>query len=121
MCLPKESDGRLRFLDDDEIDALLAAVPEPLPTIINKPEALQLQTTDVDLARGLLTVQAAYAKQQLGGWRSLKMVERYPHRSPSHKAGAVERIAGRLSAKFPNAIPKLADAHHRRRAASALQ
>ena len=29
------------------------------------------------------------------------MVERYPHRSPSHKAGAVERIAGRLSAKSP--------------------
>jgi site-specific recombinase XerD len=34
--------------------------------------------------------------QELGGWRSLKMVERYAHLSPSHKAQAVERLA-----KFP--------------------
>ena len=31
--------------------------------------------------------------QELGGWRSLKMVERYAHLSPSHKAEAVERLA----------------------------
>jgi integrase len=31
--------------------------------------------------------------QELGGWRSLKMVEHYAHLSPSHKAEAVERLA----------------------------
>jgi integrase len=30
--------------------------------------------------------------QELGGWRSLKMVERYAHLSPSHKAEAVARL-----------------------------
>jgi len=69
--LPKESAGRLRFLDDDEQTALLAAAPEPLRTIILvgihtglriKSEALQLQVVDVDLVRGLVTVPAAYAK-----------------------------------------------------------
>jgi site-specific recombinase XerD len=40
--------------------------------------------------------------QDLGGWRSLAMVERYTHLSPTHKAAAVERIAG----EFHNAIPK---------------
>jgi hypothetical protein len=32
------------------------------------------------------------------------MVERYTHLSPTHRAAAVERIAG----EFPNAIPKAA-------------
>jgi integrase len=31
--------------------------------------------------------------QELGGWRSLAMVQRYTHLSPTHKAAAVERIA----------------------------
>ena len=31
--------------------------------------------------------------QELGGWHSLQMVERYSHLSPNHKAQAVERIA----------------------------
>ena len=31
--------------------------------------------------------------QKLGGWQSLKMVERYAHLSPSHKSEAVERLA----------------------------
>ncbi len=31
--------------------------------------------------------------QELGGWASLDMVERYTHLSPTHKAEAVERIA----------------------------
>jgi site-specific recombinase XerD len=39
--------------------------------------------------------------QELGGCQSLKMVERYAHLSPSHKAEAVERLAS----KFPDAIP----------------
>jgi len=40
--------------------------------------------------------------KELGGWRSLAMVERYTPLSPTHKAAAVERIAVAL----PNAIPK---------------
>jgi site-specific recombinase XerD len=39
--------------------------------------------------------------QELGGWASLKMVERYTHLSPTHKADAVERIA---SPNFPTGI-----------------
>ena len=31
--------------------------------------------------------------QDLGGWRELKIVGRYTHLSPSHKAEAVERLA----------------------------
>lgn len=29
--------------------------------------------------------------QELGGWKELKMVERYSHLSPKHKADAVEK------------------------------
>jgi integrase len=38
--------------------------------------------------------------QELGGWRSLKMVERYAHLSPSHKAEAVERLASNFPTGF---------------------
>jgi hypothetical protein len=31
--------------------------------------------------------------QELGGWQTIGMVERYSHLSPAHKAQAVERIA----------------------------
>lgn len=31
---------------------------------------------------------------ELGGWKSLRMVERYAHLSPHHLADAVERLAG---------------------------
>ena len=37
--------------------------------------------------------------QELGGWKELKMVERYARLSPSHKAEAVERIISQ--ANFP--------------------
>jgi integrase len=182
MRLVRESPGRLRFLDAAEEQRLLEHVTEPVRTIILvgthtglriTSEALALQKQDVDLARGLLTVQTAYAKngrtrtvplnrvvraalarifeqtpgpfvfarrdgrplrtirkpfeaaceaakltdvtphtlrhtfasklamagvdprtiQELGGWRSLAMVARYTHLSPTHKAEAVERIA----------------------------
>jgi site-specific recombinase XerD len=39
--------------------------------------------------------------QELGGWASLRMVERYSHLSPSHRAEAIERIA---SKNFTNAF-----------------
>ena len=31
--------------------------------------------------------------QELGGWRTLAMIERYSHLSPQHKARAIERLA----------------------------
>ena len=32
--------------------------------------------------------------QELGGWKSLKMVERYSHLAPGHLHEAVERLVG---------------------------
>ena len=52
---------------------------------------------------------------ELGGWRSLLMVQRYAHLTPAHQAAAVERIA---SAEFPNATPTLAPGRAGRRAVS---
>jgi integrase len=180
----REPPGRIRFLEAEEEGKLLAAAGEPLRTMVLVgiytgirvlSEALTLRWADVDLKRGLLTVQAAYAKsgktrtvplnrllraalqshrespagaaeyvfsrldgspyrsirttfetackraglkdvtphvlrhtfasrlamagvdprtiQELGGWASLAMVERYTHLSPTHKADAVKRIA----------------------------
>jgi integrase len=186
-----ESEGRVRWLEPDEEAALLAELVEPYRTLVLvglhaglrvRAEALTLTWREVDLVRGLLTVQAAYAKtrrqrvirinsalrgplvalkaatqggpedavfrrrdgqplralrsvfaracarakltdvtphvlrhtfasrlammgvplrsiQELGGWRSLKMVERYAHLSPEYQADAVEKLAA-----FPDAI-----------------
>ncbi len=188
----KESSGRVRFLDPEEEAKLLESAMEPLRTIILaglcaglrvRSEALSLRWSDVDLRRGLLTVQGAFAKtgqtrtvpinsslraalgalkretrseyvftrrdgapmrslrtmfqtacrragltdvtphilrhtfasrlamagvdlrtvQELGGWKGLKMVERYAHLSPSHKAEAVERIARHFPTLFTTA------------------
>ena len=38
--------------------------------------------------------------RELGGWRSLKMVEGYAHLSPSHRAEAVERLASNFPMLF---------------------
>jgi integrase len=181
----KESQGRLRFLEHDEEGKLLAGAGDArLRGIILagihaglrgiESEALTLSWPSVDLKRGQLTVESAYAKsgktrtiplnrplraalaalraeersgewvfaqrdgspyrsirtafqtacrhaglkevtphvlrhtfasrlvmagvdlrtvQELGGWSSLDLVQRYAHLSPSHKAEAVERIA----------------------------
>lgn len=67
----KEPRGRLRYLEPEEEAKLLAAVGEPLRTLILvgvhaglriQSQALTLRRADVDMRRGLLTVQAAYAK-----------------------------------------------------------
>ena len=64
----KEPPGRLRYLEPDEEGRLLAEAAEPLRSIIViglhaglrvRSEALTLTWPDVDLTRGLLTVQAA--------------------------------------------------------------
>jgi integrase len=201
MRLVREPKGRLRFLDAAEEARLLEKAGEPGRTIILvglhtglriNSEALALQREDVDLARGLLTVQAAYAKngrtrtvplnrvaraalariieqtpgpfvfagrggrplrsirkaftaaceeakladvtphtlrhtfasklamagvdprtiQELGGWRSLAMVQRYTHLSPTHKADAVERLAENSPTLFTTS-PKAKAGEHR--------
>ena len=44
--------------------------------------------------------------QELGGWQTLMMVERYAHLSPAHKAQAVERLV-ELSATASTPVVKL--------------
>jgi len=68
----RESEGRLRFFDEDEEDQLLAAATAPVLRALIlvgihaglrlESEALTLAPTDVDLRTGRLTVQSAYAK-----------------------------------------------------------
>jgi len=190
--LTREPKGRLRFLSLDEERRLLSAAGEPLRTIILagiyaglriQGEALKLKWQDVDLQHGILTVQAAYAKngetrtiplnrllwealerlskscrfpsefvfvsskrepfrsirtafttachhanlaavsphilrhtfasrlamagvdirtlQELGGWKEIKMVERYAHLSTQHKTEAISKIARPISEDSP--------------------
>ena len=45
--------------------------------------------------------------QELGGWASLDMVQRYTHLSPTHKAEALERIVSnfrRYSRRRPSRV-----------------
>jgi integrase len=67
----RESPGRIRFLEPEEEAKLLTAARKPLRTMVLVgvyaglrllSEALTLRWADVDLKRGLLTVQAVYAK-----------------------------------------------------------
>jgi hypothetical protein len=41
---------------------------------------------------------------QLGGWKSLAMVQRYGHLSPSHRRDAIERLVGRPLSLEPAAV-----------------
>lgn len=176
--LLKEPRQRLRFLEPEEEDRLLAACAEPLRTLVLigtncglrlKSEALTLRWADIDAERKRLTVAAAYAKsgqtrtvplnsvllaaltrlpkrsdfvfakpngkpyhairgfraacqradltsvtphtlrhtfatrlvengvdlrtvQELGGWATLSLIQRYAHVSPARKAEAVEGL-----------------------------
>jgi integrase len=78
--LTKELRQRLRFLEPEEEDRLLAECAEPLRMLILigtncglrlKSEALTLRWADIDIARKILTVAAAYAKS--GTCRSLSL------------------------------------------------
>src|SRR6185503_8635833 len=176
--LLKEPRQRLRFLEPEEEDRLLAECAEPLRTLILvgtncglrlKSEALTLRWEDIDAVRRTVTVQASYANsgqtrtvslnsvvlavlnrlpkrsefvfakpngkpyhairgfraacqragltgvtphstrhtfatrlvengvdlrtvQELGGWATLSLIQRYAHVSPSRKAEAVEGL-----------------------------
>ena len=185
----KEPRQRLRFLEPEEEDRLLAACAEPLRTLILvgiycglrlRSEALTLRWADVDVGRKLMTVQASYAKsgqtrtvslnslvlaalsrlprrsdyvfakrngqpypevrglrgacrragltgvtphtlrhkfatrlvengvdlrtvQELGGWATLSLIQRYAHVSPSRKADAVEGLVRNSTTLFTTA------------------
>jgi len=187
--LLKEPRRRLRFLEPDEEDRLLAECAEPLRSLILigtncglrlKSEALTLRWSDVDVVRRTLTVSAAYAKsgtsrtvslnsvmlavlnrlpkisefvfakpngkpyhairgfraacqragltgvtphstrhtfatrlvengvdlrtvQELGGWATLSLIQRYAHVSPSRKVEAVEGLARHSPTLFTTA------------------
>lgn len=176
----KEPRTRLRILEPEEEARLLAAAADPLRTLLlvglhtglRRSELFALRWADVDLERGQVTVQAAYAKngrtrtvplnrvvrdalarlrasatgdhvfpgrrgalrssirtafaracqraqvhgvtlhtlrhtfasrlvlagvdlrtvQELGGWQTIGMVQRYSHLTASHKAQAVEKL-----------------------------
>jgi hypothetical protein len=45
--------------------------------------------------------------QELGGWQTLGMVQRYAHLAPSHKAQAVERIVIQTSLEPEKLVPTL--------------
>ena len=69
----EESRGKLRFLDDEEEDRLIAACGEPLRTIVLAgiytglrvtSELLRLQWGAVDLYQNQVTVEASYAKNR---------------------------------------------------------
>lgn len=93
--LTKEPKQRLRVLEPEEEDRLLAHCREPLRTMILvglycgvrlKGEGLTLRWDDLDGVRGTVTVQAAYSKN--GKQRTIPMnslvrpaLERLPHRS----------------------------------------
>jgi len=93
--LTKEPRQRLRFLEAEEEDRLLAECAEPLRSLILigtncglrlKSEALTLRWDDVDVMRRTLTVTAAYAKSGTSRTVSLNStvlaaLERLPKRS----------------------------------------
>jgi integrase len=184
--LVKEPRQRLRFLEPDEEDRLLAQCAEPLRTMVLvgtncglrlKSEALTLRWEDIDAVRRTVTVQASYAKsgqtrtvslnsvvlaalnrlpkisefvfakpngkpyhairgfraacqlagltgvtpdstrhtfatrlvengvdlrtvQELGGWATLSLIQRYAHVSPTRKVEAVEGLVRNSPSSF---------------------
>jgi len=84
-----EEEPRLmnKFTADEDRDRVRVL----LHTGLRKSELLGLRWRDVDFKAGvdLLTIK------ELGGWKTLRMVERYAHLSPSHRQEAVERPAAR--------------------------
>jgi integrase len=98
--LRKEENSRLRFLSEDEENALIMACAPSLRAVVlaalntgfRRSELLSLTWQDVDVVRGNMTVQAAYAKN--GERRSIPMNEELRNVLESLKTmrGASERV-----------------------------
>jgi integrase len=104
----EEPKRRLRYLEGSEEASLLAAASEPIRSLIIigtntgiriGAEALTLKWADVDLVRGLLTVQAAYAKN--GQTRNIPL--------NSRAREALVRLKARSHSEYvfskPNGLP----------------
>lgn len=94
----EESKGRLRYLEPEEKGALLEAAGEPLRTMVLvgiytglrlRSEALTLEWQDVNLNRGMLIVQAAYAKNGESRTVPLKSLVRNAFEDMRKEAGHV--------------------------------
>jgi integrase len=120
----RESPGRIRFLEADEEGKLLAAAAEPLRTMMLVgiyaglrllSEALTLRWADVDLKRGLLIVQAAYAKS--GKTRTVPL-NRIPVGAHSKRSASGRQRPPSTSSRAETAHPRSARSapHSRRRA-----
>jgi len=44
--------------------------------------------------------------QDLGGWKTLSMVERYTHLSPDHKRNAIATLEQQFSGTVPQPLPQ---------------
>jgi len=60
---------------------------------LRKAEFLGLRWRDVDSSRLAMAGVDLLTVKELGGWKSLTMVQRYAHLSRSHRREAIERLA----------------------------
>jgi len=91
-----KTDRVLEFLDEKrkaEVACRTAGLKGVTPHALRHTFASRLAVAGVD----------PRTIQELGGWASLEMVERYTHLSPTHKAEAVERIAQNSPTGFTTA------------------
>jgi integrase len=120
LTIPRSKHGEARHVPlNSRVHAILAALPRPLnptarvfPNSVGAPderwvakrfpaavEAAELHNFRFhDLrhtfaSRLVMAGVSLRAVQELGGWKSLSMVQRYAHLSPSHLHAAVEKLA----------------------------
>lgn len=74
-----------------------ANLPDMTPHTLRHTFASRLAMAGVDMR----------TLQELGGWHTLRMVQRYAHLAPSQKAHAVERIVIQTSLEPEKLVPTL--------------
>ncbi len=106
-----EPSGRVRYLSDDEESRLMEAIPDDtegkrdlrwaektVPRAVSEAKIEDFRFHDLRHAFAsrlamegvdLLTIK------DLGGWKTLSMVQRYAHLSPGHRQTAIERLVTR--------------------------
>jgi integrase len=107
----REPSGRVRYLSDPEEKDLMKALTSEaehqrvtvlLQTGLRKSEFLGLRWKGVDLRVGMITIPRSKNGEtrhvpfkEVGGWKTLSMVQRYAHLSAGHRQTAIERLAMR--------------------------